>query len=599
MNNSIFQNLFQKNNNIDNLMSNFIIDKKKEESFNENRINYKLTLRKQKLQQTIFNKRETKSIKDFQVFNFEDIKKNKFKEEEILSGKYYDILENAYKANNNFNIRNLLNDFCYFFSEKGINEDLLSKIDSSYNIKNNIKKKKIFPLASLLLEIGINTNDKMVYTQCFNLILNISYISDIFCLELSDEKVLNKIMEKLVLFYPYLTENKKLNEQYKHFRINKDLKKEDIFSYYIGNQILQLLGNIFISSNLYTAFESINFYEKTFYLLFVFDLDIDHQAYINFRYIYLETLIWLINLFITKINNFFKNYSEKLLIVLPCLLNNIKGLYYTKENFLLEEISELINNISDLNNNFSQQLVESDAINILTNLFKYLFKDEKNKKSEEIILNNDNISDILSIYINIFILDSKYLKNLDFSYFAKVIEKLIDIHKVKNSDNYYIRKKIIYLLGNLANFNDIEQIVQKFMINEKIKNNVLNYYYEFHKKETLIFIENVINNQSKTVIELLLDLGGFEIIKKNILNYEGNSKEVISSSIEILFKMIEFEKKFNIKLLYEKIFNTSIPQKIIELLYEKDFQPKIKTTINLIAHDFEEYEKSTEMNNKF
>lgn len=91
-------------------------------------------------------------------------------------------------------------------------------------------------------------------------------------------------------------------------------------------------------------------------------------------------------------------------------------------------------------------------------------------------------------------------------------------------------------------------------------------------------------------------MGGFDIINKNISNYDGNSKEVIASSVKILYKLIKAESLFNINLLLGKIYKTSIPDKLKVLYYKNDIQPETETTIKLIINIFEIYEKNLEDN---
>jgi hypothetical protein len=288
------------------------------------------------------------------------------------------------------------------------------------------------------------------------------------------------------------------------------------------------------------------------------------------------------------------NYKDKIIMILPNLLNGIKALYFTQEIDLLEKILEIINQIIELDTIFLQKFVELDIINILSLLFGYLFNSDKN--GSEIQLNDDIIDKILALYIEIFRVDSKYVKNLDLSYFVFVYEKLLDIYKMNHINQYCIQDELVQLLSNLAYFVDTEQIVEKFMMNNKIITIIFKYYYEYHKLKTLSFIGNVMGKQLKGVRDSILKLGGFDIINKNICNYDGNSKEVIASSIKILYKLIEAESLFNVNLLLEKLYKTSIPDKLKVLYYENDFQPETQAIIKLIISIFEEYEKTLEDN---
>jgi hypothetical protein len=280
-------------------------------------------------------------------------------------------------------------------------------------------------------------------------------------------------------------------------------------------------------------------------------------------------------------------------MIIPCLLNNIRGFYYLEKNCYLGKIIELLENISHQNIIYSQKLVESDAIQILSNLFSYLFPTDDNIK--QIKLSNDIIDKILGIFVIIFNIDSKYIINLDLSSFSLIIDKLFDVYKIENNNEYYyIRNKLVILLSNLACFDDVEQIVTKFMKNNKIISTLFQYYYNEQKLETLLFIDNVMTKQEKNIRDLVLNLGGFDIIKRNICDNDTTDKKIILSSINVLYKLIEAEKAFNIRLLFEIIYNTSIPEKIKELFFDKDIQNENEHIIKYIITDFETYEKSLE-----
>jgi hypothetical protein len=328
-------------------------------------------------------------------------------------------------------------------------------------------------------------------------------------------------------------------------------------------------------------------------LLYIFEFDSKHEKYINFHLEYLDTLVWLIYLFIEKIENLIINYNDQILMIIPCLVNNIRCFYFLEENCYLEKVIEIIENLSDLNIIYAQKLVESNAIQILSNLFTYLFP--TNDNINQIKLSNDNIDKILGIFVIIFNIDSKYIINLDFSSFSLAIDKLFDVYKIENNNEcYYIRNKLVILLSNLACFDDVEQIVTKFMKNVKIINTLFQYYYNENKLETLLFIDNVMTKQEKDIRDLVLNLGGFDIIKRNICDNDTTDKKIILSSINVLYKLIEAEKAFNIRLLFEIIYNTSIPEKIKELFFDKDIQNENEHIIKLIITDFETYEKSLE-----
>ena len=142
-------------------------------------------------------------------------------------------------------------------------------------------------------------------------------------------------------------------------------------------------------------------------------------------------------------------------------------LYFTQEIDLLDRILEILEILSATNYDFAAQIVDAQGIQILTNLFGYLFS--YNKESiEEITLNSEAICKILNIFINIFCLESKYLEYFDdYSSFALVIEKLISLYKLHAKNHFEIQIKLVKLMANLACFSDIEPIITKFITNQK------------------------------------------------------------------------------------------------------------------------------------
>ena len=77
------------------------------------------------------------------------------------------------------------------------------------------------------------------------------------------------------------------------------------------------------------------------------------------------------------------------------------------------------------------------------------------------------------------------------------------------------------------------------------------------------------------------------------MQYSDNNIEIVKNSLKAFHKLIEKEKKGNIRLLFEKIYNTAIPDKIKELAYELKFQEiEIEVVIKSLIKDFEIYEKS-------
>ena len=552
----------------------------KEDNFNENRISFKLSLRKKKLKEMVYENRKNFYLShQAQDFDFNNINKfhdnsdcnNKDKflcnDEYILSGKLYDKLNDSYKSKNELSLRNILNSLGCFINDKKKNhlefEDILLKANSSYNIKNNIKN-EYFPLGHLLLNILFQANDKIVYIYCLNFLLYFSSVFDIFCKEISNERNVNNIFQKLIDFYPFICEIKKTEKIYEILNINNDIKPEVAEAYKYGSQTLQLLGNIFISSESYKCFESIKFYEKVFYLLIVFDLEYEHKTNIKYRIDYLDTLSWLIFLILKNVENIDINYKDTICKIIPLILNNINILNSSEEIDIIEALIDLLEFISEINNIFCQKIFESNGINILTNKIDYLFNNHHindEDKSKDDILDN-----ILNIIINIFLLDSCYLKYFDYSQFIKTFENLFNYFKVNHSEeNIIIEKQLIHLLSVLACFDDIQQIINGILLNQNIISNLFKVYYEKDESMTLLFIDNIMIKQKREVRNFILDMGAFDILKNNILNYNEKNIKMVKSSINILFKIIKVEKGINDKSFLEKIYNTSIPDKIKEL----------------------------------
>ncbi len=167
---------FQLNNNIDKYLMPKYKNNIKEENINEERISFKLSLRKKKIREKLNKSRKNfyfiqEDFKDNNIqtnnqdFEFNNIKKYLCSDEYILSGKLYDDLNNSSENKNELTLRNILNGFGCFLNEKAKKKidikNILLNVDSSYNIKNNIKN-VYFPFGHLLLKIGIETNARII-----------------------------------------------------------------------------------------------------------------------------------------------------------------------------------------------------------------------------------------------------------------------------------------------------------------------------------------------------------------------------------------------------------------------------------------------------
>ena len=566
-----------------------------EENVNEDRILYKLTLRKQKIQQTINGKRNLKSKNHFIKIKDEDI--IKFEKKDFLSGKVYDDLESAIKSKDGYQQLSIILGLVHFLQDQKLDNleynNLLLKADSSYNIKNN-NRNELFPLSNLVLRLGLETDNKIIFIYCFNFILNFSFISHEYCKHITQKKIIEDILNKLLYFYPFFVEKKNKGENYnKIFKMTEAQKMEEYEAYYFGSQIFKLLGNLFVSSETYEVFESIKFYEKVIYLLSIFELDMKNTEHLKFQFEYLDTLIWLIYLIFTHNENFVVDYYENLNNLVPNLLSYVKALNNTQEIDFLEKIIELIEIFSDVDENFAKKIAYSDGIKILSNLFDYLFAQDK---SDCMILTSEIIERILAIFINITSIDSKYLKLFEYDIFAVVFEKLFSVYKFHHSNHFDIQRNLLLILSNCACVEDVEEIVKRFLLNNNIIKDLFKIYYQYHKKEVLYFINNIMLKQHKKIRDYILVMGAFDIIKNNIYDYDGNSEEVTNLTIESLFNMIQREKAFNIRLVFSNIYKTSIPEKIKEIFNNNDFPIETENKLKSLVEDFEKYEKSEELN---
>ena len=191
-------------------------------------------------------------------------------------------------------------------------------------------------------------------------------------------------------------------------------------------------------------------------------------------------------------------------------------------------------------------------------------------------------------------LQSKYFENVDFSEFVLVFEKLFDIYKLEHNNHYNIQKNLLKLLTNIAYLNNIDILVNKIFLNKNIINNLFKYYNQSHKVIVLVYIDNIMVKQDKKVREFVLDMGGFDTVKSNICDYN-SGKDIVKYSIKTLFDIIMEEKAFNIRLLFDKIYNTPIPDKIKEIAFNKDIPEDMENIIKSLVLDFEKYEKSFEI----
>ena len=574
-----------------------IQEKQIQKIFNEQRNLNKLSLRKKKLNDILFFKRnnDTYNINAINSIS-NDINNNKYINNNFVYFDLYFNLKNSFDSKNEHNILNILNSFSVFIksnniAEKEFEESLL-KYD--YNINNNeILLKEKYSLAFLLFNIGIYTKNKYIYIHCFNHLLNFSFISDDFCKEILTISNINLIYAKLIYFYPIFNLN--------NFDNFNSVQKVE--SFYMGGQIFRFFGNLYISSSNNEVFKQIDFYKKIIDLIFILNIDEINSKYNIIYFEFLETLIWILTLFSEKEENFKYEYKIELSKIIPKFLDDIKLLYFSKSFDIIEKILELFTILSDDNPDLIKKFVEGNGFQILLDLIISLFDENINNDANQKLYKNiiDKILDILNTIIS---KETKYFKNSnDYSTLSIVIEKLIINFNPKN--DFKQQRKLIKILSNLALFNDINDIIAKILLNKNIIKELFQNYYLYHKLDIIVFISNVIEKQSKNVRDFFIENGAFEIIKNNICNDICKDNRIIKLSIKILYQIIKEEKSYDIKLLFEKIYNTAIPDKIKNLVNDNNINnnldndifinksnEKISDIFNNLINDFEKYEKT-------
>ena len=574
-----------------------IQEKQIQKIFNEQRNLNKLSLRKKKLNDILFFKRnnDTYNINAINSIS-NDINNNKYINNNFVYFDLYFNLKNSFDSKNEHNILNILNSFSVFIKSNNITEkefeESLLKFD--YNINNNeILLKEKYSFAFLLFNIGIYTKNKYIYIHCFTHLLNFSFISDDFCKEILTISNINIIYAKLIYFYPIFNLN--------NFDNFNSVQKVE--SFYMGGQIFRFFGNLYISSSNNEVFKQIDFYKKIIDLIFILNIDEINSKYNIIYFEFLETLIWILTLFCEKEENFKYEYKIELSKIIPKFLDDIKLLYFSKSFDIIEKILELFIILSEDNPDLIKKFIEGNGFQILLDLIISLFDENINNDVNQKLYKNiiDKILDILNTIIS---KETKYFKNFnDYSTLSIVIEKLIINFNPKN--DFKQQRKLIKILSNLALFNDINDMIAKILLNKNIIKELFQNYYLYHKIDIIVFISNVIEKQSKNVRDFFIEIGAFEIIKNNICNDICKDNRIIKLSIKILYQIIKEEKSYDIKLLFEKIYNTAIPDKIKNLVNDNNINnnldndifinksnEKISDIFNNLINDFEKYEKT-------
>ena len=184
-------------------------DKNEEENtilYNQDRIQTKLSLRKKKIEEILSAKRNINIMDTFQAFNTSINSDFISSEHEIIpysksdftSGDLYIKLKAYFESKDIDNIREIINNLVIFFNEKKLDSIEMKELYMKSGI--NVNNKEKFPFANLLFNIGVNTEDKIIYVYCFNFMLNFSFISDEFCKSLVEEKKNRFNFGKIKLF---------------------------------------------------------------------------------------------------------------------------------------------------------------------------------------------------------------------------------------------------------------------------------------------------------------------------------------------------------------------------------------------------------------
>lgn len=152
----------------------------------------------------IINTIEVKSnSKTNNNINIESIYKE-YNKDDFLSGEIYSKLKTANDSKNEKVIINILNNIVLIIKKSNMSNSELIKLLLECG-PDKVSEK--YPFGLLIYNIGLNTKNKFIYINCFNHLLNFSYISDEFCKEIISILNINLILDKLIYFYPIFKPN--------------------------------------------------------------------------------------------------------------------------------------------------------------------------------------------------------------------------------------------------------------------------------------------------------------------------------------------------------------------------------------------------------
>lgn len=295
-----------------------------------------------------------------------------YNKDDFLSGDIYLKLKTANDSKNEKVIINILNNIVLFIKKSNMSNSELIKLLLE---RRPDKVSEKYPFGLLIYNIGLNTKNKFIYINCFNHLLNFSYISDEFCKEIISILNINLILDKLIYFYPIF----KPNIDYSN-TTDKFNSQQKVEAFFISMQIFRFLGNLYISSNNHDAFKQNNFYNKIIELLYILNIEEEKNSKYNLIYLeFLETLIWLLILFIGNDENFIFVYQNELLVVISKLLNNIKILKVLNANDIIDKILHLLLLSIQKNSELVEQLNYVDCLNVLLDLIISLLNNNNKK----------------------------------------------------------------------------------------------------------------------------------------------------------------------------------------------------------------------------
>ena len=486
-----------------------------------------------------------------------------------------------------------------------------------FNNFNKMKNNK----KEILLDLNNNTSFK-IFLYAFITIMELNEI--------------NKVLE--------------VNTNYEELESILKINEPEIikFLYFNKDNVHQILyeNEIIININLDDNKKSIS------YIFYLSLLIMDNIDIVNYSY--------KID-YIRKINDYYRNEKDKYLLIIASkiiidLINNFKGTedydkYENELNSIIEERKKIINNNIDIFNEINLNINIKDLLSkkideIYIEIIKALFMSKKFDEDYSYISNiidqldliNINITKtiyngILELLNNSFIISEyiilkeedlrcekkiifyffllKYiLKNSIYIYQIPFLLKTRELFKEilksnKSSNDYFIsnnNEKLLYVIKTIL---DSDYYVEKINLIIKLKE-ILNYYKEFLneiKKDDIIIIENIINNNKKSSYnEYLIDYEqakemNLRLLIIKYLHSNINENNTFTDTVENwsqIEKMIHEKKIENIEKKYKDILI-----KYFKDINNKEYLLKIfsQDSINFFINPDENIENNNNLSN--